>query len=175
MKRVRIIVLALLAAFAVCGCTQVKDQLRRLAGRPVSADIAVKKARIELEEAQHQARLDSLRSYQKAVADSLELLDRIKSSRTMTMTASSVRGLSRKAVKYRYYVVIGTFGSSANAKAQAARASSRGYDAVILPFNNGFSAVAASGTDRISVLWNELQKIKSESFCPKDVWILVNE
>lgn len=175
MKTERIIVAALFLVLGLSACTQVKDQLRRVAGRPTSADIAIKKARIEMEEAAHQARLDSLRAYQKAIADSLETLDRIKASRTVLMPASGVRGLSRKGLKYHYYVVIGTFGSPANAKAQAARASSAGYNSVIIPFNNGFSAVGVDGTDRVAPLWESLEKIKGESFCPKDVWILVNE
>lgn len=175
MKTERIIAAALVLTLSLSACTQVKDQLRRIAGRPTSEDIAVKKARIEFEEAAHQARLDSLRSYQKAIADSLELLDKIKASRAMMMPGSSVRGLSRKGLKYHYYVVVGTFGSPANAKAQCARASSAGHEAVIIPFNNGFSAVGVDGTDCLSVLWDNLQKIKTESFCPKDVWILLNE
>ena len=175
MKTERIIVAALVLALTLTACTQVKDQLRRIAGRPTSEDIAVKKARIELEEAAHQARLDSLRSYQKAIADSLELIDRIKASRTMMMPGSSVKGLSRKGLKYHYYVVVGTFGSPANAKAQTARAAAAGHQAVIIPFNNGFSAVGVDGTDRLAALWDSLQQIKTESFCPKDVWILLNE
>ena len=174
MKTERIILYALLLA-ALCGCTQVKDLLRRAAGRPTSEEIAVKQARIEAEEAAHQARLDSLRSYQQAQADSLELLDRIKASRTMMMTASSVRGLSRKGLKYRYYVVVGTFGSASNSKAQAARATAAGHDTVVIPFNNGFTAVAIDGNDRLATVWEGLQQTRKESFCPRDAWILINE
>ncbi|MCR5560910.1 MAG: SPOR domain-containing protein [Bacteroidales bacterium] len=175
MKTVRIIAASLALLLALSACTQVKDCLRRAAGRPTSADIAVKKARIDMEEAAHQARLDSLRAYRKAVADSLELLDRIKASRTMMMTAGSVRGLIRKGLQYRYYVVIGTFGSPANAKAQAARASAAGHASAIIPFNNGFSAVGIDGSDTLAAIWESLQQARTESFCPKDVWILVNE
>lgn len=167
--------MALAATISLSACTQVKDFLRRAAGRPTSEEIALKKARIEVEEAAHQARLDSLRSYQKALADSLELLDRIKASHTMMMTASSVRGMSRNALSYRYYVVVGTFGTPSNSKAQASRASAAGYTATVIPFNNGFSAVGLDGTDRLQAAWERLQKIKTESFCPKDVWILINE
>lgn len=175
MKKERILLPALLLVLALCGCTQVKDLLRRAAGRPTSEEIAVKKARIEVEEAAHQARLDSLRSYQKAMADSLELLDRIKASRTMMMPASGVKGLTRKGLAFRYYVIVGTFGSPANSKAQAGRATAAGHQATVIPFNNGFSAVGLDGTDRLSSAWDSLQKIKTESFCPKDVWLLVNE
>jgi hypothetical protein len=151
------------------------DSFRRLAGRPTSADIAIKKARIELEEAAHQARLDSLRTIQKAMADSLELLDSVRASKTMITKGSSVRGLSLVGLDFRYYVVVGTFGSPANAKHLASRASAAGYQPTLIPFNNGFTAVGLEGCDKMAVCLEALQKIKGESFCPKDVWILVNE
>lgn len=168
----KIVLLLLVAAAVLCsGC----DSFRRLAGRPTAADIAVKKARIELEEAEHQARLDSLRVLQKAMADSLELLDTIKASRTMLTKASAVRGLSVSGLEFHYYVVVGTFGSRENASALAAKAGKAGYQATIIPFNNGFSAVGLNGSDSMAQCWSSLKRIKGESFCPKDVWILLNE
>lgn len=165
-------VLIILAAAVLCTAC---DSFRRLAGRPTSADIAIKKARIELEEAAHQARLDSLRAIQKAAADSLELLDSVRASKTMITKGSSVRGLSLVGLDFRYYVVVGTFGSPANAKHLASRASAAGYQPTLIPFNNGFTAVGLEGCDKMAVCLKALQKIKGESFCPKDVWILVNE
>ena len=74
------VLISLVAASVLCTAC---DSFRRLAGRPTGADIAIKKARIELEQAAHQARLDSLRVIQKAMADSLELLDSVRASKIM--------------------------------------------------------------------------------------------
>ena len=71
----------LLAALALCvfqGC----DSFRRLAGRPTSDEIAAKRELIQREEAAHQARMDSLSRIEKAKADSLALLDKIKDAQT---------------------------------------------------------------------------------------------
>ena len=170
MKKFAYIALAL-ALVAVSGC----DSFRRLAGRPTSADIAVKRARIEAEEAAHQARLDSLRMVRKAVADSIELQDLVKASGTMVTKGSAVRGLSLSGLKYRYYIVAGTFGSRDNAVALSSRARAAGFEPTLIPFNNGFTAVGLEGTDKMAVCWEALGKIRQESFCPKDAWILVNE
>ena len=164
-------ILLTIIVVAVTGC----DSFRRLAGRPTSADIAVKRARIEAEEAAHQARLDSLRKVQKAVADSIELQDLVRSSGTMVTKGSAVRGLSLSGLSKRYYIVVGTFGSRDNAKYLAARAENAGYAATLIPFNNGFTAVGLEGTDKLAVCWDALGKIGQEPFCPKDAWILVNE
>ena len=170
MKKLLLTIL-LPALLSVTGC----DGLRRLAGRPTSEEIAVKKARIEVEEAAHQARLAALRALQKAEADSLVLLDSIKASGTMLTRAGAVRGLSTAGLKFRLYVVVGTFGSKENALALASKAEKAGYSAVLIPFNNGFSAVGLEGSDSMERSWRALQKIRGESFCPEDAWILLNE
>ena len=171
MKNACFVAVLLAVAVLAGGC----DQFRRLAGRPTSEDIAVKKARIEADEAAHQARLDSLRKVQKAMADSLELIDRIKASRTMILSAANVRGLSAAGLSNRYYVVVGTFGSLPNAKAQREKAMTAGYDAVLIPFNNGFTAVGLGGSDTLAGIWETLGIVREQPFCPKDVWVLVNE
>ena len=170
MKKYAYIALTLVVV-AVSGC----DSFRRLAGRPTSADIAVKRARIEAEEAAHQARLDSLRMVQKAVADSIELQDIVKASGTMVTKGSAVRGLTLSGLEYRYYVVVGTFGSRDNASYLSSKAKTAGYEPTLIPFNNGFTAVALEGTDKMAVCWEAFGKIRQESFCPKDAWILINE
>lgn len=166
-----LIAIAAVSLLLCPGC----DTIRRFAGRPTSADIAIKRARIEVEEAAHRARLDSLRVIQKAQADSLELLDSIRSSKTMLTNASSVKGLSASGLSKRYYVVVGTFGSPANAKNLASKAKASGYETTLIPFNNGFTAVGLEASDKLSDCIKSLENIRTKSFCPRDAWILVNE
>lgn len=160
-----------LASLLLCGC----DSFRRLAGRPTSADIAAKKQLIEAEEAAHQARLDSLRRVQKEEADSLTLVDEIKSSNVMVLRSSAVKGLRATGLDRRYYVIVGTFSSPDNAKLQASKAGEKGYTAALIPYYNGFTAVGINGTDRLRDAWETLHKVSQEPFCPKDAWMLINE
>ncbi len=161
----------MLSVLVFTGC----DSFRRLAGRPTSADIEAKRQEIEVEEAAHQARLDSLRRIQKAMADSLELLDEIKASKIMILSRANVKGLTASELSSRYYVVVGTFSSPDNAGLLAEKAAAAGYAPALIPFRNGFTAVGLDGTDKMASAWATLGKVKGEAFCPVDVWVLVNE
>ena len=134
-----------------------------------------KKEMIEAERLAHQARLDSLRRVEKALADSLALLDEIKASKTMILTTANIGGAAAASLKHRYYVVVGTFGDRQNAQGQAAKAEAAGYTAQLIPYRNAFTSVGVGGTDILAEAWATLGKVKEESFCPVDVWVLVNE
>ncbi|MCR5244695.1 MAG: SPOR domain-containing protein [Bacteroidales bacterium] len=168
-----ILALSCIAATAalLCGC----DSFRRLAGRPTSEDIAAKKVMIEQERAAHQARLDSLRRVEKALADSLALLDEIKASKTMILTTADIKGAAAAGLQYRYYVVVGTFGDRQNAQGLAAKAEAAGYSSQLIPYRNAFTSVGVGGTNSLAEAWATLGKVKGEKFCPVDVWVLVNE
>lgn len=169
------ILLALASLFAaaslLCGC----DSFRRLAGRPTSEDIAAKKEFIEAEKAAHRARLDSLRRVEKALADSLALLDEIKASKIIILTTANIGGAASAHLSKRYYVVIGTFGDKANALGLAGKAEAAGYSTVLIPYRNAFTSVGVGGTDSLAEAWATLGKVSGEKFCPVDVWVLVNE
>ena len=164
----------LLAALALCmfqGC----DSFRRLAGRPTSDEIAAKRELIQREEAAHQARMDSLSRIEKAKADSLALVDKIKESGEMLLSASSLRRVNTRDLSKRYYIMVGAFSSADNAGWLASKIKDAGYEVEKIPYGNGFTAVGVAGTDALAHLWDSLQKVRNESFCPKDVWILVND
>ena len=163
--------LVMLGMSLLQGC----DAFRRLAGRPTSDEIAAKRERIQREEAAHQARMDSLSRIEKAKADSLALLDRIKESGEMFLSVSSLRRAETVKLSKRYYIIVGAFSNADNASWLASKIKDAGYDVEKIPYGNGFTAVGVAGTDALAHLWDNLQKVKTESFCPKDVWILVNE
>ena len=165
------IFLCLLELMTLSGC----DFFRRLAGRPTSAEIELKREAILREQAAHQARLDSLRRIEKAAADSLEMLDRIKESGELILPFSTLRRAKASGLDKRYYIIAGAFSSSDNASWLAAKVQKAGYDVVKIPYGNGFTAVGVAGTDSLSGLWANLSRVKQEEFCPKDMWILVNE
>ncbi len=174
MRCFRPIFFAVVSAALVClsgGC----DSFRKLAGRPTSADIEAKRELIARENAAHQARLDSLKKVEKAKADSLELLEAIRGTGTLILSSSSLRRVNTGGLDNRYYIVVGAYSNSENASYKAGQISAAGFDPVKIPYGNGFTAVCTGGTDALSQLWDNLQRVSSEKFCPKDVWILVND
>lgn len=165
------ILLAALTLGVLQGC----DSFRKLAGRPTSDEIAAKREYIQREEAAHQARMDSLSRIEKAKADSIALLDKIRESGEMILSASSLRRVNTVKLSRRYYIIVGAFSSADNANWLASKIQNAGYEVEKIPYGNGFTAVGVAGTDALAHLWDNLQKVKNEQFCPKDVWILVNE
>ena len=206
MKRIIHIVL-LLAVLSLTGC----DGLRRLAGRPTSQELAEKQASIlAVQEAAHQARIDSLRRVQQALAALREfimchgptaswlstaeavlpaghdwgdrmntirqnVLDSLKQMRGTILNPSAMGGLYTTKLDYRYYIVVGAFTMRSNAEKLLTRVQDAGYVATLISFRNGYNAVGVCQTDRLPEAFASLKKVKTESFCPPDVWILVNE
>ena len=176
------LVSAFLLCFVLAGCNDLRDNLRRLAGRPDSEAIAAKRAIIEEEERLERERADSLkaaadsvRAAEKAAADSLALLDTIRQSRTMMLPLSSLRRADVRNIDKRYYAVIGAFSVMDNARRQASRAEKAGYPAFCVKYGHDRWAVLSCGADRLAQIWDSVNRIRKESFCKNQAWILVNE
>ena len=172
MKRQVLLFLAL-AVFAVSGC----DFFRSLAGRPTSEDIEMKKIEIlRAEEAALQARLDSLKNVeQKMMQDSLNALDSIRQIGGSVLNPARYGGLFATRLEARYYVIVGAFMFRSNAEALLKKAKAAGYQPAIINFNNGMNAVGLAPCNNIVDAKEALKSVRKESFCPKDVWILLNE
>lgn len=173
MKKIYII-LIVLSVMTFTGC----DFMRKLAGRPTSEDLELK--RIELlkaEEAALQARLDSLRNVeQKMIQDSLNALDSIRQLGGSILNPASLGGLFATKLEARYYIILGSFRSRANAEALFNVAKDAGYRPALISFGKGgLIAVGVSPVNRLADAYESLNSVRKESFCPKDVWILVNE
>ncbi len=149
------------------------DAFRRLAGRPMSADIEAKKAAIlAVQEAEHQARMDSLKRVEKQVADSLAVLDSLKSLKITLSRPTINGGLDTDMLEHRYYVVVGSFMDKGNAAYLAKKVEKHGYTATLINFRNGYTAVGICPSDNIVEAFDSLKKVKEEPFSPKDEWIL---
>ena len=159
---------------SVTGC----DFMRKLAGRPTSEDVEVKRLEIlRAEEAALQARLDSLRKVeQKMLQDSLNALDSIRQMGGSILNPAALGGLFATKLEARYYIILGSFRSRANAEGLFQVAKEAGYKPALISFGKGgLIAVGVCPVNRLSDAYVELNAVKKESFCPKDVWILVNE
>ena len=171
MKKSMILML-MVALPLLTGC----DFFRKLAGRPTSEDIENKRIAImRAEEAAHQARLDSIRIEHQKVVDSLAMMDSIKQQGGSILKPSSLGGLFATKLQARYYVIVGSFRSRANAESLLKKASVLGYSPALISFNNGLIAVGVAPADNIKDANSSLRKVRLEKFCPSDVWILVNE
>ncbi len=152
--------------------------LRSLAGRPTSKDIDVLRIEIVQEEVRLKAEADSLLEVQKqreAEAASAAALDSLKNLPGNVLRKASSLGVDLSGVEGRYNIILGAFKDKANAEKFAARVSEAGYHAGIIPFRNSLNAVGAGSTDDPKAIFDCLNKIRKESFCPGEVWVLVKE
>lgn len=171
MKKSLVILMAV-SMLILTGC----DFFRRLAGRPTSEDIENRKLEILLaQEAAEQARLDSLRREQQMVLDSIAALDSIKQQGGTILNPSKLGGLFATKLEARYYVIVGSFRQRTNAEALVNRISDHGYSPALISFRNGMIAVGVCPVNTLPDALTSLKTVKSEEFCPSDVWILVNE
>lgn len=173
MKKTRIITIICIALlpFALSGC----DAFRRIAGRPTSKDIIAKKVQIELEEYAHRRRMDSLKTAQQQITDSLAVLDSIRNSKSSLVEGRLLSDAARASLSHRYYIVIGAFSSADNAKKLADRVVQAGFEASLIEYRNGFTAVGVCPADRLQTVYESLKRIRGEKFCPADAWILDNK
>lgn len=165
------LVLCVGGLFTLAAC----DSFRKLAGRPTSEDIAAKREAIAAEERAHQARLDSLKKVEKALADSLELVDRIRHSGESFLPLEKLRGARAGNVPFRYCIIVGAFSVPKNAERFANQYRSAGYDPILIPYGSSHTAVGICGTDSMARIWESIQEFRKDRLCPKGVWILVNE
>lgn len=168
----RLFIISMCAAAVLCtGC----DAFRKLAGRPTSADIEARRAAIEaVQEAEHQAHMDSLAKVEKQLADSLAVLDSLKNMNETMLEPKSMGGLESGVLTHRYYLILGCFMDTGNAQYLKGKVEKAGYPVTLINFRNGFTAVGVCPADSIVNAYDNLKKIKAESFCPDGVWMLVN-
>lgn len=171
MKKTLILLLAM-SVFALSGC----DMFRRLAGRPTAEELdAIRMEKMLQEEALHQARIDSLKRVEKAISDSIAVLDSIRQMHGTILNPSDIGGLFTTKLNSRYYIVVGAFKSRSNAETLLTTVRDAGYTPVLISFRNGFNAIGISPAEDLVGAFRELKRVKEEDFCPEDVWILVNE
>lgn len=166
------IFLAVLLLQSLSGC----DMFRRMGGRPTAADLErLKLEKLAAEEAASQRRIDSLARVQAEKEDSIAILDSLAQMKGTILNPSEMGGLFTTRLDSKYYIVVGSFRSRHNAETLFEEVSGKGYVPILVNFRNGFNAVAISPSNNLRSVFNSLKRVKEESFCPADVWILVNE
>lgn len=171
MKKSLLILMAA-SMLSLTGC----DFFRSLAGRPTSEEIQAKRLEIlRAQEAVEEARLDSLRQEKKVVMDSIAALDSIKQQGGTILNPSKLGGLFATKLEARYYIIVGCFKQRTNAEILLNKVSEIGYSPALISFRNGMNAVGLCPVNNLPDALTSLNAVKKESFCPEDVWILVNE
>ena len=178
MKRLTLSVV-MVSVFLCTGC----DFFRTLAGRPTSKDIDAKQvsallaqnaelmAANESLEAKYNIILNELQS----VKDSLNALDSISQYGGTVLNPTTLGGLFSTKLEARYYVIIGAFKYRSNAESLLKKVQMKGYKPALISFRNGRMAVGLCPSNNIKDAFEGLKKVKQESFCPSDVWVLLNE
>jgi len=168
----RLLVILVFSLPLLCGC----DAMRKLAGRPTSDEIEARRvALMQQQEAEHMRRIDSLRQEERRVADSLAMIDSLRQMRGTILNPAKLGGLFTTKLDFRYYIVVGAFANRINAESLLNVAKEKGYVPTIINFRSGLYAVGICPSDNLNAVYSDLLKVKKESFCPSDVWILVNE
>ena len=172
MKRSCILIFVLVM-FTVTGC----DFFRRVAGRPTSDVIEMKRLEMEwdLEEkaAKEKAFKDSVERVQKDLKDSLAACEYIAQNKISVIVPQKLGGLQANDISSGYYVVLGSFKARYNADALVRKVRETGeYAPVMIAFRSGMVAVAACHSDKVQEAVASLRKLKTQPFCPPDAWIL---
>ena len=189
-KLIQTVLILIPVALAATGC----DFFRKLAGRPTSDQIAAMAEAIRLEESARIA--DSLR---KALAEPQEdsaattpaqatpaaqaaSTPTASSPVTATTTPSAAAPTAAASAPAtaapapagdlkRFYVVMASFGNSANANKYASILEAKGYPATILK-RGSYQVVAVCGTDDEAAIKQSFDEIRRQDFCPQGVWII---
>ena len=185
MKKSYILLIAAVS-FMVTGC----DFFRKLAGRPTSDVIEVKRqemvADIEAKAAREKAIQDSLDLVAKNEADSIEAFGFLEENNIRIYPAEDLGGISRDGLKEdfddaycdgtRYRVVVGSFRDKANADKMVAKIWEAGEAMDLwahqIRMSNGMIAVAVRPCDRIQGAVGGIDDLRNCGVCPPDVWIL---
>ena len=167
----------------VTGC----DFLRKLAGRPTSDVIEVKRqemvADLEAKAAREKAIQDSLDLVAKHEADSVEAWRFIEENDIRIYPASGLGGVYADGLEdfpsydgFLYRVVVGSFKDESNADKMVAKIWEAGESIDLwahkIKMYNGMIAVAVRPTNRIQCAVWGIDDLKNCGVCPPDVWIL---
>lgn len=161
-----VIFVILMSVLLVSGC----DMFRRMAGRPTSEELELKKVEIE----RRNAMIEAMKAEQKQVSDSLAMLDSLRQMCSKMLWLKDMGGIYTTDLDAGYYIIVGSFRNQGNADAMIKSASDAGFVPVRISFRNGLDAIGVAASSSLEDALLSLKSVKREDFCPPDVWILVN-
>ncbi len=179
MKKSTLLIMSLMLV-SLTGC----EFFRSVAGRPTDKDIEEKRiAILRAEEEALQSRIDSMRKVEEqivsdsvavAVEEEQQALETAELEALMS-SPKKIGGVAGVELHYKYYIVVGAFRETANARRLFNVSSDRGYNPVLINSRRGMIVVGLSPTNSLETLKESYERLKTESFFPAEAWILVNE
>ncbi|MBR6002111.1 MAG: hypothetical protein IK045_04530 [Bacteroidales bacterium] len=171
--RIKALILAVaLGGALLTGC----DFLRKVAGRPTSADITALRDKIAEEEAARaKAVADSIAAIEKWRADSLAAEEALRTVPGLAFSIKSLGGIYGKRPSSKYLVIVGAFSNPDFAAKRAAACAKDGYPAEVIFFRSGLRAVGILPSDEAFFVTDTLEKLRGGTVCPPKSWILINE
>ena len=154
MKRIVSFVLVLAGVFALSGC----DYIRASLGKPTSADLEVLR---QEKAAREQAARDS-------VAAALE--EEVRET-ALRMAEKAAADSIAASVPKRYYAVAGAFREAAGAQVYIDKLKDNGFAVRTFDFKSGLKVVCVEGSDDLSVVRGDMERLKSLKIAPSDPWI----
>lgn len=161
MRKVLILMALAAASFSVSSC----DFFRSLVGRPTSEWIAEKEARIKADE-------ELLRMVEEEIAAATDSLGADSTAVGSLPVAEVPATTGTPESGCRYYIIVGVFSNTDNARKLADRAKAGGYDYRLIDWPGAMTAVALCPTNDLEAANSSLRTLSAEPFCPKDIWIL---
>lgn len=161
MKKILLIAFPLLM-MTVTSC----DFVRKIVGKPTSAEIEAKKQELIRQEAERRAAVEQARRDSIALAEVMMEENKLRAM-GIDSVADGVK-LDRK-----YYVIVGSFKKQVFADEMVAMTKKAGYEPVAIAMSNGFTMISAYATDSLWEARRKMAEIEHEDFCPMDVWIMV--
>ena len=165
------------AMLTVTGC----DFFRKLAGRPTSDVIEVKRqemvADIEAKAARQKAVEDSLALVARNEADSIEACRYIKENGVRLYTSSGLGGLVEDELPFEWYgcyrVIVGSFRDKDNAQKKLEQIAEAGdFAPHFIRMRNGMIAVGTCPVNQIQYALAGFKELRRVGACPEDAWIL---
>ena len=196
-KLIQTVLILIPVALAATGC----DFFRKLAGRPTSDQIAAMAEAIRLEESARIAdslrkalaepQEDSAATTPTPATPAVQAASTPTASSPVTATTTPAAAAPATAPSApaaaasapataapapagdlkRFYVVMASFGNSANANKYASILEAKGYPATILK-RGSYQVVAVCGTDDEAAIKQSFDEIRRQDFCPQGVWII---
>lgn len=158
--------IAIAALAAACLMAGGCDFLRKVAGRPTSAQIEAEVShRAELEQQRLEAERDSIsRVQEEAEAAAIEVEEKeAESTETAAVAAPRMHG--------RYYVVVGSYREPRHAERKKKKMEAAGCKAVVTRVR-GLNVVAVCPSATRDEANRTMNRLRRRGLCPQSAWIL---
>ncbi len=170
MRKILQIALLLSFAAAVVSC----DFFRRVAGRPVSSDIARKAAAIAARDSSiAEIKRQEEAAFQAEFSDSVAVLEALVQRPSVLKPSSGLNLKDRESLP-PYCVIVGLFSNVSNADRLSEKISTAGFNTVLVPYDGKLTAVAVNPCSSVVDAYHTLEKLLEKGLCPSDSWILDN-